>query len=136
MRMGATVILLPLLNPVDVAEQVATLDVITEGRFIFGVGLGYRDAENEAFGVALLAERVLPALRAPGAGHDPRPHPAYPPPVHCELRSALDSASPDKGILSPTDARGRQGEASAVRGAPPEQPDARGGRLSPWCSRQ
>src|SRR5262244_1886727 len=43
---------LPLLNPVDVAEQVATLDVITEGRFIFGVGLGYREEENEAFGVA------------------------------------------------------------------------------------
>ena len=38
MRVGATVILLPLLNPVDVAEQVATLDVITEGRFVFGVG--------------------------------------------------------------------------------------------------
>jgi len=52
MRVGATVILLPLLNPVDVAEQVATLDVITEGRFIFGVGLGYREEENEAFGIA------------------------------------------------------------------------------------
>jgi alkanesulfonate monooxygenase SsuD/methylene tetrahydromethanopterin reductase-like flavin-dependent oxidoreductase (luciferase family) len=51
MRVGATVLLLPLLNPVDVAEQVATLDVICEGRFIFGVGLGYRDAEYEAFGV-------------------------------------------------------------------------------------
>ena len=52
MRLGATVILLPLLNPVDVAEQVTTLDVITEGRFVFGVGLGYRDEENEAFGIA------------------------------------------------------------------------------------
>ena len=52
MRVGATVILLPLLNPVDVAEQVATLDVITEGRFVFGVGLGYREEENEAFGIA------------------------------------------------------------------------------------
>src|SRR5262245_54803421 len=51
MRVGATVLLLPLLNPIDVAEQVATLDVICEGRFIFGVGLGYRDAEYEAFGV-------------------------------------------------------------------------------------
>ena len=51
MRIGATVLLLPLLNPVDVAEQVATLDVITEGRFIFGVGLGYREEEYEAFGV-------------------------------------------------------------------------------------
>lgn len=51
MRLGATVLLLPLLNPVDVAEQVATLDVICEGRFIFGVGLGYREEEYEAFGV-------------------------------------------------------------------------------------
>jgi alkanesulfonate monooxygenase SsuD/methylene tetrahydromethanopterin reductase-like flavin-dependent oxidoreductase (luciferase family) len=51
MRVGATVLLLPLLNPVDVAEQVATLDVICEGRFIFGVGLGYRDEEYEAFGI-------------------------------------------------------------------------------------
>lgn len=51
MRVGATVLLLPLLNPVDVAEQVATLDVICEGRFIFGVGLGYRETEYEAFGV-------------------------------------------------------------------------------------
>ncbi len=51
MRVAATVLLLPLLNPVDVAEQVATLDVICEGRFIFGVGLGYRDEEYEAFGV-------------------------------------------------------------------------------------
>jgi alkanesulfonate monooxygenase SsuD/methylene tetrahydromethanopterin reductase-like flavin-dependent oxidoreductase (luciferase family) len=51
MRVGATVLLLPLLNPVDVAEQVATLDVLTEGRFIFGVGLGYREVEYEAFGV-------------------------------------------------------------------------------------
>jgi alkanesulfonate monooxygenase SsuD/methylene tetrahydromethanopterin reductase-like flavin-dependent oxidoreductase (luciferase family) len=52
MRVGATVLLLPLLNPVDVAEQVATLDVITEGRFIFGLGLGYREEEYEAFGIA------------------------------------------------------------------------------------
>jgi alkanesulfonate monooxygenase SsuD/methylene tetrahydromethanopterin reductase-like flavin-dependent oxidoreductase (luciferase family) len=51
MRVGATVLLLPLLNPVDVAEQVATLDVICEGRFICGVGLGYREEEYEAFGV-------------------------------------------------------------------------------------
>jgi alkanesulfonate monooxygenase SsuD/methylene tetrahydromethanopterin reductase-like flavin-dependent oxidoreductase (luciferase family) len=51
MRIGATVLLLPLLNPVDVAEQVATLDVISEGRFIFGAGLGYREQEYEAFGV-------------------------------------------------------------------------------------
>src|SRR5437867_12269530 len=51
MTLGTGVLLLPLHSPVDVAEQVATLDVITGGRFIFGVGLGYRDVENAAMGV-------------------------------------------------------------------------------------
>ena len=60
MRVGATVLLLPLLNPVDVAEQVATLAVITEGRFVFGAGLGYRDQEYEAFGVQ--AKERVPRL--------------------------------------------------------------------------
>lgn len=51
MRIGVSIYLLPLLNPVAVAEETATLDVITGGRLIFGVGLGYRDVENRAFGV-------------------------------------------------------------------------------------
>src|SRR5262245_49037797 len=45
MRVGITIYLLPLLNPVAVAEETATLDVVTGGRFIFGAGLGYRDVE-------------------------------------------------------------------------------------------
>jgi alkanesulfonate monooxygenase SsuD/methylene tetrahydromethanopterin reductase-like flavin-dependent oxidoreductase (luciferase family) len=49
MRLGAGILLLPLLNPVEVAEQAATLDVVTGGRFVLGVGLGYRDEENAAF---------------------------------------------------------------------------------------
>lgn len=51
MALGTGVILLPLHQPVDLAEQLATLDVISGGRLIVGVGLGYRDAENEAFGL-------------------------------------------------------------------------------------
>ncbi len=51
MRIGITVYLLPLLNPVAVAEEVASLDVITAGRFIFGIGLGYREMEDQAFGL-------------------------------------------------------------------------------------
>ena len=51
MTLGTSVLLLPLHAPVDVAEQVATLDVITGGRFVLGVGLGYRDVENAALGV-------------------------------------------------------------------------------------
>jgi alkanesulfonate monooxygenase SsuD/methylene tetrahydromethanopterin reductase-like flavin-dependent oxidoreductase (luciferase family) len=51
MRVGAGILLLPLLNPVAVAEQAATLDVLTEGRFVLGVGLGYRREEDDAFGL-------------------------------------------------------------------------------------
>lgn len=51
MRLGVSIYLLPLLNPVQVAEEAASLDVITGGRFIFGVGLGYREVEDNAFGV-------------------------------------------------------------------------------------
>jgi len=51
MRMGITIYLLPLLNPVAVAEEVASLDIITGGRFIFGIGLGYREEEDNAFGL-------------------------------------------------------------------------------------
>src|SRR5438067_9221513 len=50
MRIGVTVFLLPLHNPVDIAEQVATLDAISHGKMIFGGGLGYRPEECAGFG--------------------------------------------------------------------------------------
>ena len=51
LRVATGIILLPLHNPVDIAEQIATLDVVTGGRAIFGVGIGYADHEFQAFGV-------------------------------------------------------------------------------------
>ena len=57
MEIAAAVILVPLHNPVDMAESVATMDAICNGRFIFGVGLGYRDEEFTAFGIKS-SERV------------------------------------------------------------------------------
>ncbi len=48
---GLGVLLLNLHNPVYVAETVASLDVIAGGRLVFGVGLGYREVEFDAFGV-------------------------------------------------------------------------------------
>lgn len=51
MRVGAGILLTTLLNPVEVAENVATLDILTRGRFILGVGFGYRSEENHAFGI-------------------------------------------------------------------------------------
>ena len=51
MTLGLGILLLNLHNPVYTAETVATLDMITRGNFIFGVGLGYREVEFDAFGV-------------------------------------------------------------------------------------
>lgn len=51
MTVGLGVLLLNLHNPVWTAETVASLDVIAKGNFIFGVGLGYRDVEFDAFDV-------------------------------------------------------------------------------------
>lgn len=51
MRLTTALCLLPYHNPVRIAEFGATIDVLTGGRFRFGVGLGYRDAEYDAFGV-------------------------------------------------------------------------------------
>ena len=66
---GTSVYLLPLRHPVPVAKQVATLDHLTEGRFIFGVGVGGEFIkEYEACGVphkergARLSE-AIPLLR-------------------------------------------------------------------------
>jgi len=54
---GTNLILLPLHNPVELAEVGAFMDVITGGKFLLGVGLGYRAEEFAVFGVPL-AERV------------------------------------------------------------------------------
>ena len=58
-------ILVPLQNPVQMAEDVATLDVLTNGRIIVNAALGYRDEEYEAFGVTRenRIARMLETLR-------------------------------------------------------------------------
>jgi alkanesulfonate monooxygenase SsuD/methylene tetrahydromethanopterin reductase-like flavin-dependent oxidoreductase (luciferase family) len=53
MTIGPNILILPPLNPMHVAEEAATLDVLTGGNFILGVGLGYRQPEFDAFGVPL-----------------------------------------------------------------------------------
>jgi alkanesulfonate monooxygenase SsuD/methylene tetrahydromethanopterin reductase-like flavin-dependent oxidoreductase (luciferase family) len=51
LRLKTSMLLLPLLNPVDVAENVATLDHITHGRLDLGVAIGYRETELRAAGL-------------------------------------------------------------------------------------
>ena len=50
LRLNFGLILLSLHKPLDVAEQIATVDVMSRGKVIFGVALGYRDVEFLAFG--------------------------------------------------------------------------------------
>ena len=49
--LGTAVFLLPLHHPVAVAEQTATVDILSGGKFLFGVGQGYRDLEFQSFGL-------------------------------------------------------------------------------------
>ena len=49
-RLNAGIVILPLHKPLDLAEQLATLDILCNGRLIFGVGIGYREVEFNAFG--------------------------------------------------------------------------------------
>ena len=46
-------ILLPLHHPVRVAEDVITLDLVSKGRVILGVGIGYQPADFRAFSVPM-----------------------------------------------------------------------------------
>jgi alkanesulfonate monooxygenase SsuD/methylene tetrahydromethanopterin reductase-like flavin-dependent oxidoreductase (luciferase family) len=50
-RIGTAVMLLPFHNPIRLAEDAATVDVISGGRFELGVGVGYRVGEFESFAI-------------------------------------------------------------------------------------
>lgn len=52
-RLGTAVMVLPWHNPVLLAEQAATLDLLSGGRLDFGVGKGYRYNEFEGFCVPM-----------------------------------------------------------------------------------
>jgi alkanesulfonate monooxygenase SsuD/methylene tetrahydromethanopterin reductase-like flavin-dependent oxidoreductase (luciferase family) len=57
MTIGPNILIMPLLNPIHIAEDAVTLDLLSGGRYVVGIGIGYREAEFKAFNVPL-KERV------------------------------------------------------------------------------
>ena len=53
LRLGTAVIVLPWHNPVLLAEQIATLDLLSNGRVDAGIGKGYRMTEFEGFSISM-----------------------------------------------------------------------------------
>src|SRR4051794_2707019 len=50
-RLGTSILIMPLRNPVILAKALATLQFLSENRMILGAGVGWNEAEYEAVGV-------------------------------------------------------------------------------------
>ncbi len=57
MTLGINLVIVPLKNPAQIAEEAVTMDLLTGGRFVLCLGLGYREEEFSTFGVPM-NERV------------------------------------------------------------------------------
>ena len=73
LRLGTTSFLLPVRNPIHVAEEVAVLDRLSQGRVILGMGRGFRGALFTAFEVPATEKRdrfdaALAVMRRAWAG--------------------------------------------------------------------
>jgi probable F420-dependent oxidoreductase len=56
-RLGTGIVVLPLYHPVRLAEDCAMIDIISRGRLILGVGLGYQEGDFASFGLRV-SDRV------------------------------------------------------------------------------
>jgi probable F420-dependent oxidoreductase len=52
LRLGTGIIILPQRNPLVLAKELASVDVVSNGRLLFGLGAGYLRAEFDALGVS------------------------------------------------------------------------------------
>jgi alkanesulfonate monooxygenase SsuD/methylene tetrahydromethanopterin reductase-like flavin-dependent oxidoreductase (luciferase family) len=66
-KIGTAVVTLPLANPLRVVENASFLDILSGGRFVLGLGSGYRQYEFDGFGIDFagrrdIQEEALPLL--------------------------------------------------------------------------
>ena len=81
-RLGTGVIILPQRNPLVLAKQLASLDVLSNGRLILGLGAGYLEPEFRAIGVPLAdrgtrTDEYLAAMQASWTMEQPVYHGRY-----------------------------------------------------------
>ena len=100
--LGTGIVILPLRNPLILAKELASIDVLSRGRLVVGVGVGYVPGEYESIGVPFgtrgrRADEWIDALRTMwrdeqpelrgeftsfgGIQSRPRPHRAGGPPI-------------------------------------------------------
>ena len=77
-RLGTGIIILPQRNPLVLAKELASLDELSGGRLIFGIGVGYLEPEFRALGIPFAdrgarTDDYLAAMRAIWT----QPNPAY-----------------------------------------------------------
>lgn len=58
-KIGTAIVVLPFHNPVQVAEESATLDIVSGGRFSLGVGAGYQAQEFHGMGININESREM-----------------------------------------------------------------------------
>src|SRR5208337_1451492 len=78
-RLATGIFVLPIRNPFATAKAVASLDVLSGGRFIFGVGIGWLEEEFEAVGMnfkdrALRSREYVEILKALWTSEEPVYH--------------------------------------------------------------
>jgi alkanesulfonate monooxygenase SsuD/methylene tetrahydromethanopterin reductase-like flavin-dependent oxidoreductase (luciferase family) len=98
-KLGSGIILLPQRNPIVLAKELAGVDVLSKGRLIFGLGVGYVPGEFEALGIPFEERGEL--RRA----------------VHEVLRHSVQTASGSKAASSDLGWRNVRPRASACGGA-------------------
>lgn len=81
-RLGTGILILPQHNPLILAKELASLDVLSGGRLIFGIGVGWAEPEFEALGVPFKergarSDEYLAAIRAIWSEEKPAYHGRY-----------------------------------------------------------